>query len=456
MLTIDIDIDVNYAPQQQFRITFVCRSDAILPTFVFEAPRIGNGIICDLTAVTDEHDHPLRYTLTEAHLVIDSQFARLRYTLHTDYQVCVGADIATNFVYPFISAYELFLSSGTLPYPVATFTGDTNIRLTLTGLPAHWQVFSSMRLPTPDRSTLHGFFLYASAEMKISSFHTDEEVFRFAAQRPDLDLAALWQYLSISLKWMRTTLAPYQPVDNTNILILQAPNNFEEIAHQKTFATGENFHGGIVTYGPNNPTYLRTLFGYADYDEFLKDGLIHELFHFYASGNALSGKKSLLYPSVTCDPYVATLLGERLIGYVHRQYKALVLDHDPDRFLQAIVVQPSAVGRMGRFAGLFVLDVYLRGHSSSLFAAFRQWLSQQARQPFTGLDEFLQIVASISAEPIPDAVRAMLAQQTPVDYQEQLDIAFKQIGYAVTVSEGMPVLVRLAEAALPFDLPSVP
>ena len=453
MLTMTIYIDVTDAQQGRFRVTYHCHADEALPSFVFEAPYVHNGILCSPLRVMDEHDQPLPYTRNSNKFLIHAQDASFSYTLQTQYHACVGADRKVNFVYPFVNEHELFLGSGALPYPSGDFVGEVSTTLTLVGLPDDWHVFSNMQLHTPSRSTLHGFFLYASAALRVSSFRADSCTFHFAAQYPTVDIDALWDYASTVLQWMNRMLVPYQPPDAVKVLILQALDSFEMLANNKTFATGENFFGGIISYGPRNSKYLRKLFGYDSYDQFLKDGLVHELFHFYASSNPLSAEKSLLYPSPDCDPYTASLLGESLIGYLHRQYVALATTQSPEAFLNAEVVKPLTAKGISRMASWFVFDVYLREHGSSLVAAFRQWLVQQAHRPFTTLDEFLQVIVAITREPIPTHLHALLWKQPPDQHKYVVEAALRQAGYDLIVSQAGYSITSLAEAAIIFDLP---
>ncbi|MBX3085268.1 MAG: hypothetical protein KF716_26785 [Anaerolineae bacterium] len=408
-----------------------------------------------MLTVMNEENLPIAYARTSDGFRLHGQFARFSYTLHTRYNVCIGADKAVNFVYPFGNEHEWFLGSGALPYPAITYTGEMRIRLTLLGLRDDWRVFSNMQFPAPDRATLHGFFLYASADLQVTSFHTETCAFHFAAQKPNLDIAALWNYLTPVLDWMNHHLVPFQPSHDLNVLILEAPRQFELIGGYKTFATGENFYGGIVTYGPRNPSYLEKLFGYNDYDEFLRDGFVHELFHFYASSNPLSAKKSLLYPSPSCDPYIASLLGESLIGYLHRQYVTLGIKHSLVAFLQVAVAKTLAEGRIDRMASWFVFDAYLRERGSSLLACFRRWLEMQAGQPFTELDEFLKVMATVAQHPLPDYLLPILWKRPPDQYLYVVEGALKRVGYEKAVVKGVPTVAPALEApTVVFELPA--
>ena len=156
-------------------------------------------------------------------------------------------------------------------------------------------------------------------------------------------------------------------------LLLQASDNFEQLAHGRSFATGENVLNGIAIYSPTSPAYLQRLFGHGNYVHFLFEGLTHELMHVYTT-KAWQGKfKSRLYPAVECPALHARMIGGDLNVYFCLQGLYLFLEK-PEAFLPETVGQALSKYLQTRqrnpLLDLFLFDIALRHNKRTLLQVF--------------------------------------------------------------------------------------
>ncbi|MBX3066417.1 MAG: hypothetical protein U0528_02780 [Anaerolineae bacterium] len=410
----------------------------VLPPLEHEALLVGNGI----EVIQTESSPTRRY-----------------YSISIDYTVCVGSDKEHAFDYPFINDDEIFIASGLLPHLPAALTAGAWARIAIMGVPDGWTVFTNIIQGDQEAEILHSFFLYCAKDINVRTFQQADRHFEFVVPTEDVDLDSLWISIEGCLKWLSNHLLPYRPEADARVLLLRAPADFEQIANGRTFATGENMLGGIITFAPRDPAYLRKLFGYEDYDLFLRDGMIHELFHYYASGDPAAATRSLLIPTADCSPDTASLLGEALTGYLHRLYLTLTApnyERALAQFLNGVIVMSLRRKRRHQIA-LWLLDMHLRQHNSSLFDLLRVWLAGQQDYPvrFSSLDDALTIAKRLTAAPVPAELVSILdgsAIETPL-YRAAINSAVAELGFVLKETDGMLELMATGQPARRLVLP---
>jgi hypothetical protein len=466
---IHLSITLNLADylQNLAHITVTCQSQHSPHQFQFEALSIDKGLrVLDLQ-ITNPANQPISFT-TAANLIhIPASDFHITYTVQTEYAVCVGADMDVELVYPFMNVDEIFLGSGIIahPSPLRDLETDIQVTLNIENLPSNWNLISNFIGDSISPATLDGFFLYAAPQLALS-FHTynghhQSVTFRFASQYAKsipITTQELWQFIDTCLNWMEAHLAPYQQVPEINILILQAPADFQSIAQRPTFATGENVLNGIITYGPDNPSYFQRLFGYTDYKTFLLDGIAHELMHTYTTTSWQGKYKAVLVPTADCPPSHARLLGEALNLYFHRQILYRYMDGSTDRFFTETLTQTlnrqRQRPRKDSLLDLFLFDAHLRGNNSSLLVLLSAMLKQKQQTPtpyesaawlFDILRDQLGITASNTARDL------LLADEIP-DYLTLLPLALAQFGFQLTESDSQIQITPHGTATFQFDL----
>ena len=223
------------------------------------------------------------------------------------------------------------------------------------------------------------------------------------------------------LNYLETHVASYDKSSHLNILVLQAPANFRELVNAPVFATGENVLNGIVCYAPNDATYLHTLFGHDNYAYFLVDGMIHELGHLYASAGD-GEAKSLLYAAAECPPFDRLLIGEGLIGYIHRLFMAehyvggrVVWQNQITAALQSAQTRP----RRNPLLEWLILDLHLRQiHHSDVVMLLRALIAYQTAQDsgFSDVGVLATVLAQDFNITLTNPYHAMLTSTDPIDY----------------------------------------
>lgn len=393
-MLIKINVDLSNYRNQTLRVrldyeTGAARNGAALPALA-----VKNGVeIADLS-VLDDAGRAVPFTVEGETLLIEAAAFRLSYALQTGYTQCVGSDKDVDFLYPFLNANEIFFGSGAIAYPtpLPDLAETMQVSFHLTNLPAGWRVFSNLTAAEISPAALDGFFVYCAPAQPVERYTfkgVDRSIdFRLCVQYgKSIPLAPqeIWQYVETYCQWLERHLRPLSHLQTVNILILQAPAEFEAVANGRSFATGENVWNGIAAYAPTDGAYLRRMFNYSAYAYFLYDGLTHELMHYYTT-TAWQGKyKSILYPAPDCPPQAARLLGETLNFYFHDRYLRRYVSGSDAQFITETLARArlsqEQTGRPNPLLGLFVVDLYLRSRGSSLLELFGRML---ARQQATG------------------------------------------------------------------------
>lgn len=461
-------IDLAQARAGEIVITVVCRSTEDQKNFLLEALTVGNGIEVENLTAHDLDEHELPFEVDGNHLFVFAPTVCFSYVLRTGYQVCVGADKKQEFIYPFANSDEIFLGTGALIHPVQLEEWD--VRMTLLNPPEGFRVFSNL-VTEADCMAAHklsGFFLYLSPESPAAVYtyqYDNGTVLTLqlcVQQGKTLPLAPdeLFDLIGIWLLFLETHVSSYDRVETVNILILQAPPDFEALAGGKSFATGENMRGGIVCYAPNDPAYLHRLFGYDDYRTFLFDGLIHEIGHFYTSSDAKPGK-AFLYPSDSCTPADRMLIGEALNGYLHRQFLARFHHNNMQHFfsdsLARWLTQQQTQQRRSFHLDWFLLDVYLRTtRQVSLWHLLQAMVQtqQSINRPFDSVGRVIDAVEHILSGTLPELYQIILREGVKdFDYPTQITAALEKLGYRLIESAESYKITPAGDGITPFELP---
>ncbi len=315
----------------------------------------------------------------------------LTYSLKISLKESVGTDNEAELLYPFLNASEIFLGSGALPFPenLPALAGSLRAELRLAGLPPGWGVFSSIPEGRVSPGSIDSFFIYCSKSQAPRSYTynglSGKTEFALLVQkgktipyRP----AEIWKFTDQIMSTLEKSFGPYGGARRINILILQPPARFGSIMRNATFATGENVLGGVAIYTPKSPAYIRKKFGHGSYTYLLRDGLTHELTHYYST-TAWQGRfKSLLFPSSACPPLHKRLIGEIMTAYFHEGIIRCHAGGKPSFISGKIMPQLAAWradSRKKPILDLFLLDQWLRSKGSSLTAAVTRMMNEYGR-----------------------------------------------------------------------------
>jgi hypothetical protein len=358
----------------------------------------------------------------------------LEYVLRIKLKECVGTDKEAELLYPFLNASELFLGSGALPYPeeLERLASGIAAELHVSGLPPGWAVFSSLTEGAVSAACLDSFFIYCSKGQAPRSYtykgRTGGPRFRLLVQKGKsipLSSAEVWEIAGGVMNELEKSFGPYAGAGLINILILQPPSGFERLARGATFATGENMLGGIAVYTPKSSAYIERLFGHGSYAYHLRDGLTHELTHFYSTTAWQGRYKSLLFPSAACPAQHKRLIGEILTAYFHEAVMRRNNSGSKSFLSGKILPQLAAwklTGKKKPLLELFLLDLWLRSKESSLKGAVNRLLTGfgRAHKPYRSGAALTQAAVKCAGAPLPSYLRrALLTAQVP-DYAREL------------------------------------
>lgn len=314
----------------------------------------------------------------------------IRYDVDIRHRVCLGSGRDADLLYPFLNADEVFFGTGLLPVPREACSASFR----LAGLPAGWSEFSSLTPGGMHPDKLSAFFCYCSRGEAPAEHawrgKAREVKFRVLKQRGarlPVPERALFDFFDGYMNWLESSLAPYQRAGEINFLVLQAPADFSALAGGRTFATGENVLNGIACYAPNDESYLRSYFGFSSYEQYLYEGLGHELMHFYTSAAEEAREKSVLYPAPGCPAYAVRLLGEALNNYFYSGYvgrHVAAARGSFENWLARARARAEKTSARQPFLDLLELDEYLHANGASLLELFREMvlLRLKDRRPY--------------------------------------------------------------------------
>lgn len=382
---IDISVDISRYPQGVLGVRADVRADPGEHAFTLGVLTVGNGISVTSWRVAGGESR------VEGPLVrVAGASFSLDYDVAVRHGVCLGSDIEADLLYPFLNPHEVFFGTGLLPIPREACTAEFR----LTGLPAGWSEFSSLAPGGMHADKLSAFFCYcapcAAPAEHVWRGRAQEVKFRVLTQRGvrlPVPAGELFGFVDGYMNWLERSLAPYSRAAEINFLMLRAPADFQALAGGRTFASGENVLNGIACYAPDDARYLREFFGFSTYEQYLYEGLAHELMHFYTSPALEAREKTVLYPAPDCPAYAANLLGEALNNYFYSGY---VARHVPsasgsfDNWLSRARARREKTGARQPFLDLQELDEYLRANGASLLDLFRELILSRLtdRRPY--------------------------------------------------------------------------
>jgi len=359
----------------------------------------------------------------------------LTYSLKISLKESVGTGLEVELLYPFLNASEIFLGSGTLPFPeqLAALGGGLRAELRLAGLPPGWGVFSSIPEGPVSPGNIDSFYIYCSKGQAPQS-----HIYKGLSGRTEFALlvqkgktipyrpAEIWKITDHAMCALEKSLGPYGGSPRVNILILQPPADFGRIMRGATFATGENLLGGVAAYTPKSPAYIREKFGHGSYAHHLRDGLTHELTHYYFT-TAWQGRfKSLLFPSDACPPRHQQLLGESMTGYFHEGIVRCGSGAKPSFIsgkILPLLAAWKAAPRKKPVLDLFLLDQWLRSNGSSLKAAVNLLLEEYGRRhrPYRSANVLTRVAETCARARLPSCLRKSLLTPYVPDYAAELE-----------------------------------
>ncbi|MBI5931111.1 MAG: hypothetical protein HY862_17510 [Chloroflexi bacterium] len=440
-MRLEINVSLAKINEKRFHVHVEGQSLQDETTLTLEALANVPGLKILELHTEDGWGNPLLCNISEKTITIPTRRFLLEYDLQTTYTDCMGADREVYLMYPFINEYEVFLGVGCLPVPTSLpqELNDLQVQFKLMDIPAGWNIFSNGMQGQIEPTKLEGFFVYVTTGLS-STEHTyvaqkQRVFFNLVVQRGKTipqQPYELWDYIDRFMVWIESAVAPYHGQQDINILILQAPDDFEQQTEGRAFATGENVPNGIIVYAPKNPTYLWKLFEHDNYAYFLEDGLAHELTHFYTTSNWAGRAKSVLYPSPTCPPDEARLLGEYLNQYCYNQF---MYQANPTQFftyyLSRILQKQQKRGGRSPILDLFLLDTYLQRQGHSVLALFGVMVWEKQRRP--GPYESAQLMFTVMHDwlglEVPTHLKSQLLGKEAPNYPAFVEKALAERGY---------------------------
>lgn len=417
-------------------------------SFMLEALGGIPGIEILNLAVTGQHGQAIECNISETSLTIPAPKFRLTYTLKTDYTDCMGADRDVYLMYPFINSHEIFFGVGSIPVPspLHEWVDDSQVNFAVVDVPAGWQVYSNLMEGVVEPTKLEGFFIYAADNLEISNhtyvtqsgplqFQLVVQHGKIIPQTPD----EIWNFIDRYMTWVERNVGPYRQAREINLLILQAPDDFEQQTQGRAFATGENVPNGIIVYAPNNPDYLWKLFEHNNYAYFLEEGFAHELMHFYTTSNWAGRAKSVLYPTPDCPPADARLIGEALNQYCFNQFMYRdVTEQFYNYYLARALNQQQKRGRRNQILDLFLLDTHLRRQGHSVLALFGAMVAEKQRRPspYANAQFLLDVANDWLGVDISPQIAALVSGNDIPDYPALMGWALTERGYTLIENQG--------------------
>ncbi|HSM72333.1 MAG TPA: hypothetical protein VK851_12385 [Anaerolineales bacterium] len=429
-----LSIDVGGYLLRRLDVTMRVDSDRLPSAFRFELLIPRPGVRLEDFQVLDGDGQSVDFSMEDGQLVVPERKFEISYSVSVDYHDCVGVDRETEFNFPFMSNAEIYFSTGLFPYPTDLHSSNDEMKLDfqVVGLSAGWHSFSNLDVGGLKAAKLDNFFWYAAPELepvKVDIKGSEKMIcFQVLSQRGKqfpISADELSDFLEQYLTWLEKNIGPYRQLAEINILLLQAPPNYQELARNTTFATGENMINGILAYGPDSIADYRKL-GCASYRDYLFEGLAHEVMHFYTTTAVQGQYKSVLYPTLNCDPVHARLIGESLNMYFIYQFVGEYLQN-PIRLKNQLKFHLERALKLGRRDGLldlYLFERWLKDKGSSLMGLFHALIKQKQAFPgpyssgtilFEALREKMGIDASAEIEDL------VLGRSVP-DYNSSIQI----------------------------------
>ncbi len=357
----------------------------------------------------------------------------LRYSLRTGLNCSVGTGLESELLYPFINSKEIFLGSGALPYPenLRCLADGVKTSLRISGMPPGFSMFSSVESSELCPAQLDSFFMYFSRKEPVSHVYdgkagrTEFSLLVQEGKRIPLTHAEVRSHVNMTMRSLEEHFAAYKGFRKIRILVLQPPADFEKLTGGRTFATGENVAGGVLTYGPRSAEYLKRRFGHPSYRFFLRDGLTHELTHFYSTTAWQGRYKSLLFPAAACPPGHKRLIGEVLTAYFHR---AILRSQDGTKPFTAGEILPRVAAWKAKpskreFLDLALLDLWLHEGGSSLKEVFRALirLYGERHKPYPSARALTKAAEQCRRAALPPWLKAALLTDSSPSYMDRLE-----------------------------------
>ena len=388
--------------------------------------------VCGLRAA-DAAGKPLRLKARGERISVPARAFVLEYSLHISFKECAGTDKEIELLYPFLNGSELFLGSGALAYPedLRRLAPRLKASLRVEGLPAGWRLFSSLAEGPVSPAALDSFFLYFSKRSPRAHAYrglacvTDFSLLVQAGKTIPLGAPEVWAWTDMVMGSLEKYLSPYRGFKKLSVLLLQCPADFEQLTGGRAFAAGENVAGGILAYTPKSPEYIKRRYGYTSYAYHLRDGLAHELTHFYSTGAWQGRYKSMLFPAEVCPPQQRRLIGEALTAYFHNGVIRCRPGAKPSfisgKILPALRAWALKPGKRP-LLDLFLLDLWLRAGGSSLAGAVRRLLREcgAKHRPYRSALALVRAAEACRSAALPAPLKKAILTEYAPDYAGEL------------------------------------
>jgi hypothetical protein len=382
-MQLDVTVSLQHYRERRLKFTLVWTPDHP-GTVRFDLPPLDHPFVQVSDLRVEADGAPIHARRRETQFSFDAAApVTIRYSLATPFVDCMGADRHIDLILPFVNADEVFFGTGAVAYPsnLPQIAADLRVTFQLVDVPDGWDAFSSMITGGAHPAKLDGFFCYCSRRQapEVTVFEGKEKrvMFRWRTQHGKTfeDLPFLMDGSRRWLEWLEANLAPYSGLDQIDVLLLRAPQDYQQETDGRAFATGENVLNGIVAYGSDGRLDCEQ-WGYSSYRGFLIGGLLHEIMHFYTSSVWSAAYKSILYPAPTCPRADQRLIGEVLNLYFSEQYARVLMGEPPAPPPE----RRASTGRTAPLALLSMLDRTLIARGSSLRALFAAMLERKRHE----------------------------------------------------------------------------
>lgn len=448
----DYVVDLTGYAENCFTVTATFHMHKPNNLFTLSAMAVNNGINFELLTLEtlDGERIPLNSPDFDS-LFIAPQNFKISYSVSSVYGNCMGVDKKYDFIYPFFDheEEEFFFGTGLLIYPTRMRHDDiyADAFLKLVNLPEGFSLYTNFWLDSGNEGEiseekLDGFFVYSARRVApvVEQFPLNDgrmfELHVLVEHEKSIPFGEedLIRFADGYMDFLEDEIAPFKQSEQIKLLMLQAPPNFLKTANHRTFATGENFVNGIITYAPHDEVYLKRVFGYTDYAYYLYDGFVHEMMHFYTTCST-NRAKSAIFSSPDCSRHDCWMIGEVLASYFHNMYMAKYYKGSLTHFITHNIVNALNLWKRNNQRNYtldwFAFDIHLRyEHDLSLRALFREMVleKQRDRTPYTSVEWVFEVLERMGVE-VEEDTRVFLRKSALPDYERVIKESLRLLGY---------------------------
>ncbi|MBI2518979.1 MAG: hypothetical protein HYV97_01120 [Bdellovibrio sp.] len=445
----NLTIDFANLLRGKVRISFQAKIDAPIAFMICEAFNFQNGpcLVEGLVGASFENDR----------ISFEGRERRLAYDLNFPFTECLGSCSEHDLAYPYRNDEEFYLGGGALPTPYSSVGVPLAVscQVQYLRLPDSFHITDTFSDSNANEEQLAQFFLFG--EKRAHAFtpkivHVDPEIrMHYTADRA----AETMNMEDIVFNTTKSCLSFYigelgLPVQTQiKFLHLLSPLDFKQKVPWPSFSTGHNVLNGIVVTAPDDCEMMKGIFGVPSYLDFIIQGIVHEIGHFWTSAGEAK-TKSILFATDHCPHLDRKLLGESLNGYFTVPIQSLLFDLPRDTFwkttIEARLRKALKTGRPECWINLFLVDSMLQKHHGiRLWDIYRGLIELGRKKGFNGFSDlsFLtEYIRSLKLGVNIEQIEKLLQITTPSDYFGPLTQALTYCRIDLAQSKDGPVFSK--------------